>query len=96
MPKKSSQKPMSNVADLQPDELHALKAVVLDYVHKIESIDNEITLLNGDKKEITEEFEDKIDLVTLKKVLQIIKIEQGVAHKDTFDLMKEALTDPSL
>jgi uncharacterized protein (UPF0335 family) len=90
---KKNEKPMMNVAELQPDELGALKAVVLEFVQKVESIDNEIELLKTDRKDLFEEYSERIDTKTLIQVLRVLKIESGVAYKDTYDLMREALGD---
>jgi uncharacterized protein (UPF0335 family) len=87
-----------NVAHLQPDELGALRTLVKEFIGKIESVDNEIELLKGDRKEIIEEYTEKLDMKTLQAALRVLKIQQGVAHKDTYDLFLEALTeatDPS-
>ena len=47
------------------------------------------------RKEIIEEYTDKLDMKTLHAALRVLKIQQGVAHKDTYDLFLEALTDAS-
>jgi uncharacterized protein (UPF0335 family) len=80
-----------NVAHLQPDEVGSLRELVKEFVSKIESIDNEIDLLKGDRKEVIEEYSDKLDMKTLQAALRVIKIQRGVAHKDTYDLFLEAL-----
>lgn len=82
-----------NVAIMQPDEIGALRTLVKEFITKIESIDNEIELLKGDRKEVIEEYTDKLDMKTLQAALRVLKIQQGVSHKDTYDLFIEALTD---
>lgn len=89
MPKKSVEQ--YNVAHLQPDEIGALRTLVKEFVGKIESIDNEIELLKSDRKELIEDYKDKLDMKTLQAALRVVKIQQGVAHRDTFDLFLEAL-----
>lgn len=81
-----------NVAELQPDEINSLRALVKEFIQRIESIDNEIELLKQDRKEVIEEYQDKLDMKTLQAALKVVKIQQGVAHKDTYDLFIEALT----
>lgn len=81
-----------NLAELQPDEINALRSLVKEFMLKIESIDNEIELLKQDRKEVIEEYQEKLDMKTLQAALKVVKIQQGVAHKDTFDLFLEALT----
>ena len=90
MAKKSSPK-QYNVAELQPDELNSLKALVKEFVEKIENVDNEIELLKNDRKELIEEWSQKLDMKTLNAALKVIKIQNEVVHKDTFDLFLAAL-----
>lgn len=91
MPKQSPKN--YNVAVMQPDEIGALRNLVKEFITKIEAIDNEIELLKGDRKEVIEEYTDKLDMKTLQAALKVLKIQQAVAHRDTYDLFIEALTD---
>ena len=81
----------TDVAHLQPDEIGALRALVKEFVEKIEAIDNEIELLKQDRKELIEDYSDRLDMKTLNAALRIVKIRDSVDHKDTFDLFMEAL-----
>ena len=92
--KKNSQK-QYNVAIMQPNEINQLRALVKEFVGKIEAVDNEIEMLKEDRKEIIEEYTEKLDYKTLQAALRVVKIQQGVEHKDTFDLFMEALSDPA-
>lgn len=92
MPKKATAKNY-NVEIMQPDEIGALRALAKEFIGKIEAVDNEIELLKGDRKEIIEEYSEKLDMKTLQAALKVLKIQQGVAHKDTYDLFLEALTE---
>ena len=83
-----------NVDLMQPDEVGALRTLVKEFVTKIEAVDNEIELLKGDRKEIIEEYSNKLDLKVLQAAMKVVKIQQGVAHRDTFDLFLEVL-DPT-
>ena len=94
MPKKSEAKNY-NIATMQPDEVNALRSLIKEFVGKIESIDNEIDLLKNDRKEIIEEYAEKLDMKTLQSALKVVKIQSEVAHRDTYDLFLEALMDPS-
>jgi uncharacterized protein (UPF0335 family) len=80
-----------NTAEMQPDELNALKALVEEFLGKVQNIDNEIQLLKDDRKELFEEYSDRLDMKTLKAALSIIKIQKGVAHADTFEMFMEVL-----
>lgn len=82
---------INHAGDLQPDELGALKALVEEFLGKVQHIDNEIQLLKDDRKELFEEYSDRLDMKTLKAALSIVKIQKGVAHKDTFDVFLEVL-----
>jgi uncharacterized protein (UPF0335 family) len=84
-----------NVELMQPDELNSLKSLVKEFMERLENIDNELETLKEDRKELLEEFKGKLDMKTLQAVLKVLKIKQGVAHKDTFDVFMEVLTDPA-
>lgn len=90
MPKQ--QQKQYNIAIMQPDEVNALRSLVKEFVSKVESVDNEIELLKQDRKEIIEEYQEKLDMKTLQAALKVVKIQKAVAHQDTFDLFLEALT----
>lgn len=83
-----------NVADLQPDELNALKATVNEFLDKVNEIDNEIEGLKEDRKSVIEEYSEKLDMRTLQAALKVLKIQRGVAHKDSFDAFMEVLQSP--
>ena len=83
-----------NVDLMQPDEVGALRTLVKEFVAKIEAVDNEIELLKGDRKEIIEEYSSKLDLKVLQAAMKVVRIQQSVAHRDTFDLFLEVL-DPT-
>lgn len=87
--------PEKSVAELMPDELNALKALVKEFMDKVASIDNEIEELKGDRKQLIEDYSEKLDMKTLQLALRIIKLQNSVAHRDAFDLFMEALTDPA-
>jgi uncharacterized protein (UPF0335 family) len=94
MAKKTPEK-QYNIAEMQPDEIGALRALVKEFIGKISSIDNEVELLKEDRKEIIEEYSEKLDVRTLKAALQVVKIQNAVQHRDTFDLFMEVLVDPT-
>lgn len=91
MAKKPEAKP---VAHMQPDEIHALRQLVQEFMGKVESIDNEIDQLKEDRKELIEEYAEKLDMKTLQLALKVLKLQSSVQHKDAYDLFVEALTDP--
>lgn len=83
----------ASVADLQPDELKALKKLVQEFITRVQNVDNEIETLKQDRKELIEEYKDKLDLKTLQLALKVIKLQNSVQHRDTYDLFIEALTE---
>ena len=92
MPKHSAKN--YNVGLMQPDELGSLRNLVKEFVTKLEAVDNEIELLKGDRKEIIEEYSNKLDLKVLQAAMRVVKIKNSVSHKDAFDLFLEVL-DPT-
>jgi uncharacterized protein (UPF0335 family) len=89
---KKNQTKNYNVAELQPDEINSLRDLVKEFVGKVENIDNEIELLKQDRKELIEEYTDRLDMKTLTAALKVLKIQSAVTHRDTFDLFVEALS----
>lgn len=85
-----------DIATLQPDEINALKAVVIEFFNRRENIENEIACLKEDLVTLKEEFEDRLDIKILNQVVQVLKIESKVLYKDTYDLYATALKDPAL
>lgn len=85
----------SGVADLQPDELNALKDVVKEFLDRAQNIENEMETLKEDRKELIEEYKEKLDMKTLTAALKVLKIQRAVQHRDTFDVFMEVLNDPS-
>ena len=83
------------VAEMQPDELNALRALVQEFMGKAENLDNEMEELKQSKKELIEEYKEKLDMKTLQIALRILKLQSAVQRRDSFDLFMEALTDPA-
>jgi uncharacterized protein (UPF0335 family) len=81
------------VAEMMPDEINTVKALVKEFMKKIESVDDEVELLKNDRKEIIEEYSSKLDMKTLQTALRVIKLQNSVAHRDAYDLFIEALSD---
>jgi hypothetical protein len=88
--------PVYDVATMQPDELNELKKVVREYMDRKQNVSNEIETLKEDLKALDEEYEEKIDLKTLRSVERVLKIEAGVQHKHNYDVLSEALRDPTV
>ena len=93
MGKRNKPEKQYNVAVMQPTEINALRALVKEFIGKIQTVDDEIELLKEDRKEIIEEYSQKLDYKTLQSALKVVKIQQGVEHKDTYDLFMEVLEE---
>ena len=51
---------------------------VRELVEKITQIDNEIKLLQDDRKELLEDYKDKLDLKAFKAAMRIVKLRENV------------------
>lgn len=80
-----------NAPDLQPDELNELKNVVEEFTRRLATIDNEIELLKEDRKQLIDDFSDKLDMKTLKAAMRVVDIKKNISHKTTFDMFVEIL-----
>ena len=87
--------PEKAVAEMQPDEINALRALVQEFMGKVQSLDNEVEQLKEDRKELIEEYKEKLDYKTLQAALKVLKIQSAVEHQDAYDLFIEVLTDPA-
>lgn len=83
------------VAEMMPDEVKAVRALVKEFMGKVESIDSEVEQLKEDRKELIDEYKEKLDMKTLQLALRVLKLQSAVQHKDAYDLFIEALTDPA-
>lgn len=61
---------------------------------KLNHIETEIDTLTEARRDLFEEYKDRLDTKTLRKAMQVTKIKKGVAHKHTFDCFLEVL-DPT-
>lgn len=84
------------MTERQPDELGALKETVREFMKRLTNIENEIGLLNEDKKNLVEEFSDKLDVKTLKQAIRMVKIREKVDRKSTFDAFVDILEQDDL
>ena len=85
----------SDDAVKQPDELSLVKDLVAEFVKRACTIDSEIECLKEDRKDLVKEFKEKLDMKTLTAALRVVKIQNAVGAKDTFDMFVEVLTNPA-
>lgn len=78
-------------ADSMPSSITDLTPLVSEFVEKLKSIRNEQELLKEQEKELFEQWEDKLDVKTLKLALRAVSLKEKVEHKDAFDNLCEVL-----
>lgn len=71
--------------DAQPDELNELAAIVEEFTKRLATVDNEIELLKMDRKELIEEFKEKLDMKTLTAAMKIVKVKRAQERQHTLD-----------
>jgi hypothetical protein len=67
------------------------KELIAEFVKRFQTLEDESEIIKQGKKDLKEEFKEKIDLKTLDKVIRVLKIRVKVEHQDTFDSMMEQL-----
>lgn len=77
--------------DRQPEELGELKKIVSEFIRRLRNIENEVNLLKESKKDLVDEYKEKLDTSTLNAALRTIKIREKVKHKDTYDAFMDIL-----
>jgi uncharacterized protein (UPF0335 family) len=61
---------------------------VRELVEKITQIDNEIKLLQEDRKATLEEYKDKLDLKAFKAALRIVKLRENVDNTELENILE--------
>lgn len=61
---------------------------VRELVEKITQIDNEIKLLQEDRKEILDDYKDKLDLKAFKAALRIVKLRENVDNAELDNILE--------
>jgi len=64
---------------------------IKDLVEKITNIDNEIKLLQEDRKTLLEDYKDKLDLKAFKAALRIVKVRENVNDQHELDSILDIL-----
>lgn len=86
MPKRKAVEP-----NAMPEDLASLGPIVKEFVTRMKNLENEEQLLRESKKELIEEYSDRLDVKTLKLALKMMDIRDKVEHKHYFDLFVEVL-----
>jgi uncharacterized protein (UPF0335 family) len=63
------------------------KDVVKELVEKVTSIDNEIKLLQEDRKALLEEYKEKLDLKAFKAAMRIVKMRENVDNAELDNIL---------
>lgn len=71
--------------------LSELKEIAQEFLSRLNTIDNELSILKEDRKELVDEYSKKLDMKTFKAAMQVNKIKKQVEHEDTFDVFLEIL-----
>ena len=64
----------------------AVKEIVLEFVERYLSIENERKLLADDQKQLVAEFKEKLDVKAVKAAIQIAKIRSKLAETTDTEL----------
>jgi uncharacterized protein (UPF0335 family) len=63
------------------------KDVVKELVEKVTSVDNEIKLLQEDRKALLEEYKEKLDLKAFKAAMRIVKMRENVDNAELDNIL---------
>lgn len=77
--------------DAMPDNFNDLKPIVSEFVSRMRTLENEEQLLRESKKELVEEYSEKLDTKTLKLALRFMDLKKKIQHKHHFDMFVELL-----
>jgi len=86
----------ASTADAQPSSLTELEPMVKEFVEKLKRLEHEEETLREMKKELVNEYSDRLDTKMLKLALRIAAIKEKAEHKDTFDQFCEILERDNL
>lgn len=87
---------VSTDGQAQPDELNELAAIVEEFTKRLATVDQEIELLKADRKELIEEFKERLDMKTLNAAMKITKVKRAAEHKHTLDTFLEIIESKDL
>ena len=63
------------------------KEIVQELIEKITTIDNEIKLLQEDRKTLLEDYKDKLDIKAFKAAVRIIKLRKNVDNGELDNIL---------
>lgn len=80
-------------ADRAPSELGEITKILESFMDRFRRIEAEQDLLKEDAKALLEEFEDRLDVKTLKQAVRIVRAKKKIKHQDTFETYEHILDD---
>jgi|SaaInlV_165m_DNA_1040744.scaffolds.fasta_scaffold190153_1 uncharacterized protein (UPF0335 family) len=82
---------MSNNANQQPDELNALNKLVEQFIKRLNAIESNVDLLKEEKKELLQEYKNRLDVKTLSAAMRVAKIRRTSSDLHQLDCFVEIL-----
>jgi len=67
--------------------------IVCELLDKIETIENEMTILREDRKDVLSEYKEKLDMKAFRAAMQIYKIRRKTDNDYVVDEMLTAMGD---
>ncbi len=74
-----------------PENLNDLKPIVSEFIDRYRRLENEEVELREQKKQLVDEFSDKLDTKTLKLAMKEVELRSKVERKHYFDLFVHVL-----
>ena len=74
-----------------PENLNDLKPIVSEFIERYRRLENEEVELREQKKQLVDEFSDKLDTKTLKLAMKEVELRSKVERKHYFDLFVHVL-----
>lgn len=74
-----------------PENINDLKPIVAEFIDRYKRLENEEQELKLQKKELVEEYADKLDTKTLKLAMKEVELRAKVERKHYFDLFVHVL-----
>jgi hypothetical protein len=74
-----------------PTEIGEIEKLVTEFMRRYDNIDNELEILKEDKKQLIEEFSDRLDMKTMQQAIRTVKIRKKVDKLDTYETIVEIL-----
>lgn len=93
---------MKNIKDVstdgqaQPDELNELASIVEEFTTKLSRLDQEMAGLKEDRKDLIDEYREKLDMKTLNAAMKIVKTKRAAEHKHALDQFLEIIEERDL